>query len=75
MASRDAEIIDLKAYRARRAVARGQVGRAASAQLPAQYQMAAMPLLMPVVFFVFWPTWVFSPQFADVPRRGGHGGV
>jgi hypothetical protein len=34
-----------------------------------------MSFLIPAVFFVFWPTWVFTPQFADAQWRAGHGGT
>jgi hypothetical protein len=75
VARQEAEIVDLEAYRVRRADARTEVRSADSKLPPEQHQIAAMSFLIPAVFFVFWPTWVFSPQFADVQWRGAHGGT
>ena len=73
MVSQEAENVDLEAYRVRRADGRAERRDAGSRLAPPPHQIAAMSFLIPAVFFVFWPTWVFSPQFADVQWRGGHG--
>ena len=73
MASREAEIVDLEAYRVRRAETRAEVFKLIPKPPPKQHQIAAMSFLIPAVFFVFWPTWLFSPQFADVQWRGKDG--
>jgi hypothetical protein len=66
VASREAVIVDLEEYRVRRAGSRAEVCNVASQSPATQHQIAAMSFLIPVVFVVFWPTWVFSAQFADV---------
>lgn len=73
MTSLNAEIVDLEAYRVRRADARADYN-GDSELSPAYRPTGAMSFLIPAVFFVFSPTWVFSPQLADVQWRGGHDG-
>jgi hypothetical protein len=69
----NAEIVDLDAYRLRRAIA----ARPASASAPISIQgwPVPAPFFMPFVFFVLWPGWVFSPQFMAAQSEGGHGPV
>ena len=65
MTSRDTKIIDLGAYRARRAEELARNGNVSAGIRSDQVQMTAMSFLMPAVYFVFWPTWVFVPQFGQ----------
>jgi hypothetical protein len=67
------EVIDLDAYRQRRAV----TARPANASVSPTVQgwTVPAPFFMPLVFFVFWPGWVFSPQFMTAQSEGGHGSV
>jgi hypothetical protein len=73
VASQNAEIIDLKAYRDRRAGERAQSGGVASVPPSVQDQVTPMSFAMPAALSVFWPTWVFSPQFAAVQPHGENG--
>jgi hypothetical protein len=71
--SLNAEIVDLDAYRQRRAA----IARAATASVPASIQDWTVPgsFFMPFVFFVFWSGWVISPQFVTAQSEGRHGPV
>lgn len=72
--NRAAEVIDLKTYRERKAE---QATLAEAADVFAHnfhYGQAPLsPFAMPVAFFVFWPTWIFTPRFASDSNRGGNG--
>jgi hypothetical protein len=73
VARQGAEIIDLEWYRDRRSGKGVQKGSALSELPSVQTQMNSMSFAMPAAFFVFWPTWVFSPQFTGVQPRDGNG--
>lgn len=74
VANRTAEVIDLKTYRERKAE-QGILAEAADAFAHNLHygQTPLSPFAMPVAFFVFWPTWVFTPQFAYGSNKGGSG--
>ncbi len=73
VASQDAKIVDLDAYRARRAGERAQQLDVPVGSRSNHVQMGVMPFLFPAVFFVFWPTWVFVPQFGQVQTDYSNG--
>lgn len=70
MTSRNAEIIDLDAYRKRRTVATAPASVTVLASV--QGQMTPAPIAMAIAS-VFWPTWVFGPFFVTSPDEEGFG--
>jgi len=74
VANQIAEVIDLKTYRERKAEERLAAGASDTIACNLHYgQTPLSPFAMPVAFFVFWPTWIFAPQFASVSDRGRSG--
>lgn len=68
---RNAEIIDLNAYRELRSVAAVPVGPAGLVSV--QGQTNPSPFVLGVVLAcVFWSTWVFGPFFVTTKDEGGH---
>lgn len=74
MANQSAEVIDLKTYRERKAEQRlaAEAGDTIACNLH-HGQTPLSPFAMPVSFFVFWPTWILTPQFALISDRVGSG--
>ena len=74
VANKIAEVIDLKTYRERQAERRLAAKTAEAFAHNLHYgQTPLSPFGMPVAFFVFLPTWVFTPQFAFDSNKGGSG--
>jgi hypothetical protein len=71
VASQTAEVIDLKTYRERKAEERPAAADGFIARDLHFAQAFLAPFSMPVAFFVFWPTWILAPQFAQVSDKGG----
>jgi hypothetical protein len=69
---RNAEIIDLNAYRESRSMVAASAGPAELA--PVQGQMNLSPLMLGMALAcVFWSTWAFGPFFVTTQGEGGFG--
>jgi len=75
VASQHGRIVDLESYRVRRAGEGRHNLNISRAGPPDQDYIAVMSVWLPAVFFMFWPTWVFPPEFADVHWHRGSDGA
>jgi hypothetical protein len=74
MASEVAEVIDLESYRRRKSQVRSTPEDASLFGDQFDYgQIPQSSFIVPVAFFVFWPTWVLMPSPATFSLREGNG--
>lgn len=68
-----AEIVDLNSYRERKAAAQLASRQAGIPPYDLNFGQAPALFAMPVVFFVYWPTWFVPTPFASTFSKGGSG--